>query len=122
MRLISFAILAVLLLSSCSAVSAAPVMLPSTMEVDWFDPHDLDCLPHDVKIELARGMLRADDLVARCRIDREVDQKVFHSQLSELKIQVAGLAQQAMMFKITLAAAIVAGIIAAASTIIGIIK
>lgn len=113
----------VALLSSCAHVPLkAPVLYPATMEVSWIDPHDLDCVAPSVKLEIARGMLRVDDQLARCRIDRKTDQVVSAATISDLNQKIAELSFKARMFDITLAAAIIAGIVAVTSTIIGIFK
>lgn len=125
MRLPICVVLAVSLCDCTASIAASSMAAPTPLEVSFVDEHDLDCLAPDVKIELARGMLRADDLVARCQIERNGDRKKFQIVLDAKNEQLAemqALRVQANLFKFTLGAAVVAAVVAITTTIIGVLK
>lgn len=122
MHSIVYALLVVSLasLSSCAAPLAAPELYPATMAVD-FDEHGTDCLSDEVRAEIARGVLRLEDALATCQIERrgaieQVD--ILQAGREKLEREVADLRAWAAIAKGSIGAAILMGVAFLVETVV----
>lgn len=115
-----FAALLLLAIASCSQVVAAPVLAaPAVLP---FNVRELDCLSEQTRETMVRGMLRAEDAISRCRIDRAKESRDYQIKLGNKDEELAGLRVQANMFKLTLGVAVVVGIVAVVTTVFAAVK
>jgi len=117
MHSIAYALLAASLYN-CAAPLAAPVLFPATMEVSFIDPRDVDCLAPDVKLELARGLLRAEDAAARCAIDRRRERAVYRVELDDKNSKLAEMEGLRVWSNLAKGSLVVAAIAAAVTVVI----
>lgn len=96
----------------------------STLSVP-FDIRVLDCLDESTKDHMIRGVMAAEDIAEKCSIDRKAEKDKFDLVMNQKNQQLAeaeGLRAWANVSKGMLVVAIVGGIVATASVIIGAIK